>query len=60
MKCPNDQTEMEKGFFDSAHWFSGEKPTMMKIFNIARKARYVVAWKCSKCQKIELYAEEKK
>ena len=58
MKCPNDQTEMEKGFFSSAHWISGKKPILSKVLALGRKTIYVTAWHCSKCGKIELYTEK--
>lgn len=57
MKCPNDQTEMEEGFIDTGYWLSGKKPSLSKVFAIGRKTIYAIAWRCSKCGKIELYTE---
>lgn len=62
MKCPNDQAEMDKGFFDTSHWISGEKPKMFSVkapMGSGRKTSFTSAYKCPKCGKIELYANKK-
>ena len=63
MKCPNDQTEMEKGslIMNGTKWVSYNNGLLSKLFlsGIAPMPR-VFAWKCTKCGKIELYIGEVK
>lgn len=58
MRCPNDQTEMEKGklFAHGNKWSTNELLTV----NLVLGGETVYAWRCPKCGKIELYTEEKK
>lgn len=57
MKCPNDQTEMEKGLFDSAHWVSGEMSVLGGVAGLGRKTKFATTWRCPKCGKLEFYTE---
>lgn len=66
MKCPIDQTEMEKGLFVSHLWASGDEPVggLNKFFLpfMGRKKVAAIAYRCNKCGKIELTSkvEDKK
>ncbi len=57
MKCPNDQTEMEKGtLFENGQIWNNKGPLKMP-FGIG-KAIWVTAYKCPKCGKVELKVDE--
>jgi hypothetical protein len=49
---------------DRSIWISGKYNPVIKIASsmamwpLRRKTEYVIAWKCSKCNKIELMASE--
>lgn len=58
MNCPKCSTEMERGFLDHSHWVSGQKPWGELYFSITRRTAFVCAFKCPKCNIVELYAEE--
>ncbi len=63
MKCPIDQTEMEKGRLAAygVAWTKGDTIKIPFLSNIMRsKVTYVIAWKCPKCGKVELKIEENK
>ncbi len=62
MKCPIDQTEMEKGFLSEGFWVSGDKPSLASFTRIGtgKQNIWIVAWKCPLCGKVELQAEEVK
>jgi hypothetical protein len=63
MKCPNDQTEMEKGclVLHGNGWRRYDTGIFSRIFLRGFTfGERVFAWKCPKCGKIELYTEEKK
>jgi hypothetical protein len=55
---------MEEGYIDRSIWISGKYNPVIKIASsmamwpLRRKTEYVIAWKCSKCNKIELMASE--
>ena len=58
MKCPIDQTEMEKGSIYGLGkdvWRSDTKNT----FGVFSKYEKIFAYRCPKCGKIELIAEIK-
>jgi len=59
MKCPIDETEMEEGLLDRGHWIEGEGTMWSRIWYgpYLRRAVRVIAWRCPKCQKIELVAD---
>lgn len=67
MECKDCQVEMEKGVFDGSCWFSGDpqfgKNFLVKRFGWAvwpskRVIKFVRAYRCPNCKKIELYTEE--
>ncbi len=61
MKCPIDQTEMEKGYLTEGVWIQGEQSVLTKPLPWAKSyAKQVTAWKCPKCGKVELKIEENK
>lgn len=59
MKCPHDQTEMERGslVINGGSWVS-EKNWLTNLLFVRgwRLGRAVFAWRCPKCGKIELYS----
>lgn len=61
MKCPNDKTEMEKGYLldDSRIWATDD--VIQKAFRALHHFNTkVFAMRCPNCGKIELYSEVKK
>ncbi len=57
MKCPNDEAEMEEGYFVEAHWVSGVKPRLGGIMALGRTTKFVTAYRCEKCGKLEFYTQ---
>jgi hypothetical protein len=61
MKCPNDQTEMEKGVImargaGKVEWFDeNQKPSLTTMF--WKDGSKLVAYKCPNCGKVELQAQ---
>ena len=58
MKCPIDQTEMEKGDLVGTvkdRWV----PQGYNILNQKGGLKTIIAYKCPKCGKVELKVEEK-
>lgn len=59
MNCPQCKTKMEEGRLQRAHWISGKKPKLfLGVVHPTRKVEYVVAWRCPKCGKVELYSSK--
>lgn len=60
MKCPNDGTDMTKGFLlqSGQKWHEGDIVNNFFSSFLAWKSNAVEAWKCSKCNRIELKAGE--
>lgn len=59
MKCPNDQTEMEKGSLNThgSRWIkAGMRSGFLNMVS-AGGGDIVIAYKCPKCGKIELYSD---
>ncbi len=61
MKCPNDQSEMERGFLSShgSRWVEKINPIMVGLVQIGL-GDLVNAMKCPECGKVELYTETEK
>ena len=59
MKCPIDQTEMEKGaLFAQGQFWLNKLNVITKVWpGLGINGLRVNAWKCPKCGKIELYVE---
>ncbi len=60
MKCPNDQAEMEKGFITQygQMWAKG-KPLGVKFAEtLSLGGEYIYAYRCPKCEKVELTTKE--
>ena len=59
MKCPNDKTEMEKGFMNNQVWKKGV-PLGTKIPEVMSfGGSYVFYYRCPKCGRVELTTETK-
>lgn len=58
MQCPNDKTEMEQGFLVNLgqNWAKG-KPIGTGISEKVTGGKYIFAYRCPKCGKIELTTE---
>ncbi len=57
MKCPNDQTEMEKGILaGGTKWLKGAG-TFERVMSFGL-GKFVTAWCCPKCGQIELYKDK--
>ncbi len=56
MKCPIDQTEMEKG--DLAN-FKARSKWLAKVGLFFSNGPWIVAYRCPKCGKVELTTEVK-
>ena len=64
MKCLKCNSEMEKGYISHVNtWLKDNQNFMInldkKLTGMVTKNPAVIAWKCPKCNKIELEAEEK-
>ena len=65
MKCPIDQTEMEKGILVSGfQWVKIDQPGLWKskffgLQYIGKQKEYVYSYRCPKCGKVELTTEVK-
>jgi len=58
MNCPKDNTSMEKGFDNAGFWVNGDQPTMSHLqFVPGRKSKFMTAWRCPKCGKVELVTD---
>lgn len=64
MKCTIDQTEMEKGWLANGRWVIGPMENLSVLIRpmppLTVKSLPAAAWKCPKCNKIEIYVEEEK
>lgn len=60
MKCPNDQTDMEKGYIAQSRWYEYNSNKLFVKMGLLAGGKIVIAWKCPKCGKIEIYTEDKK
>ena len=63
MKCPIDQTEMEEGVIDRGYWssrFVGWGRAVKGIAKFFSGGSLVIAWKCPKCGKIDLFMDKEK
>ena len=61
MQCPNDKTEMEKGFIGQmGQIWKGGTPSGTGIAEaISLGGKYIFAYRCPKCGKVELTTETK-
>lgn len=60
MKCPNDETQMEKGYLtaNGRAWIKFTDSLRDKISElISTHQLFVWAWRCPNCKKIELTSE---
>ena len=55
MKCPIDQTEMEKGVADRGMWIKGEASKFYSFMAGTNNSTRIImiAYRCTKCGKIE-------
>lgn len=61
MKCPIDQTEMEKGITSGSIWRKWDRRGFgIKLMKVMNDGELVTAYKCPKCGKVELKVEENK
>ena len=60
MKCPIDKTEMEKGFIhNSMVWKKGKPWGIGVAETISLGGKFISAYRCPKCEKVELTTEVK-
>jgi hypothetical protein len=59
MKCSKCNSGMEEGFFNAGVWFKGKRSKSIDGLNkiLMQYHEYVIAFRCTKCRKIELYSE---
>jgi hypothetical protein len=63
MKCPNDQTEMDKGsLIGGKMWLKIDENNFWQKIDrkVVDMSRRVFAWRCPSCGKVELSTEIKK